>query len=168
MTSWRVFPLEFGNFSSSALDGVMGHAPRSRTAASSLVLPGSRHAATKAAADPGRAESTQEQGGTGYPTTQAPAGPVFYRCTTLWCSVCPGHGAVEAAWHWCIESGLHDNPAAFPLPLDFCKHACRGSFDAHPEAVAKGDTPQHPPDTYLSLRGWGKGLAWVNGFNLGW
>ncbi len=26
----------------------------------------------------------------------------------------------------------------------------------------------HPPDTWVDLRGWGKGLLWVNGFNLGW
>ncbi len=24
------------------------------------------------------------------------------------------------------------------------------------------------PDTFLSTHGWGKGVAWVNGFNLGW
>eukprot|EP00884_Botryococcus_braunii_P022535 jgi/Botrbrau1/8966/Bobra.0148s0075.2 len=24
------------------------------------------------------------------------------------------------------------------------------------------------PDTFLSVKGWGKGLAWINGFNLGW
>jgi hypothetical protein len=24
------------------------------------------------------------------------------------------------------------------------------------------------PDTYLDMRGWGKGLLWVNGNNLGW
>ncbi|BDA42797.1 beta-galactosidase [Coccomyxa sp. Obi] len=26
----------------------------------------------------------------------------------------------------------------------------------------------HPPDTWADIRGWGKGLLWVNGFNLGW
>lgn len=26
----------------------------------------------------------------------------------------------------------------------------------------------HPPDTWVDMRGWGKGLLWVNGFNLGW
>lgn len=26
----------------------------------------------------------------------------------------------------------------------------------------------HPPDTFLDMTGWGKGLVWVNGFNLGW
>ena len=26
----------------------------------------------------------------------------------------------------------------------------------------------HPPDTFLDMSGWGKGLVWVNGFNLGW
>ena len=24
------------------------------------------------------------------------------------------------------------------------------------------------PDTYIDVRGWGKGLLWVNGVNLGW
>lgn len=24
------------------------------------------------------------------------------------------------------------------------------------------------PDTYLDVQGWGKGIAWVNGHNLGW
>lgn len=24
------------------------------------------------------------------------------------------------------------------------------------------------PDTYINVRGWGKGLAFINGFNLGW
>lgn len=26
----------------------------------------------------------------------------------------------------------------------------------------------HLPDTFVSVRGWGKGLAWINGHNLGW
>ena len=26
----------------------------------------------------------------------------------------------------------------------------------------------HPPDTFLDMAGWGKGLVWINGFNLGW
>jgi hypothetical protein len=26
----------------------------------------------------------------------------------------------------------------------------------------------HLADTYLALHGWSKGIAWVNGFNLGW
>lgn len=26
----------------------------------------------------------------------------------------------------------------------------------------------HPPDTWADMRGWGKGVLWVNGFNLGW
>ena len=26
----------------------------------------------------------------------------------------------------------------------------------------------HPADTFLDMAGWGKGLVWVNGFNLGW
>ena len=26
----------------------------------------------------------------------------------------------------------------------------------------------HLPDTFVSVRGWGKGLVWINGHNLGW
>jgi hypothetical protein len=26
----------------------------------------------------------------------------------------------------------------------------------------------HAPDTWADMRGWGKGLLWFNGFNLGW
>lgn len=26
----------------------------------------------------------------------------------------------------------------------------------------------HLADTFVSVRGWGKGLIWINGFNLGW
>ena len=35
------------------------------------------------------------------------------------------------------------------------------------ESTAKGPTG-HLPDTFLTLKGWGKGVAYVNGFNLGW
>jgi len=34
------------------------------------------------------------------------------------------------------------------------------------EAASEGKG--HPPDTFLDMTGWGKGLVWVNGFNLGW
>eukprot|EP00884_Botryococcus_braunii_P022552 jgi/Botrbrau1/8981/Bobra.0148s0087.1 len=42
----------------------------------------------------------------------------------------------------------------------------RGSIniDASGENMVDG----HLADTYLSMDGWGKGLAWINGFNLGW
>lgn len=38
------------------------------------------------------------------------------------------------------------------------------------EAVGGGGAEGggHPADTYLATHGWGKGIAWVNGFNLGW
>jgi hypothetical protein len=26
----------------------------------------------------------------------------------------------------------------------------------------------HPADTFLDMTGWGKGLLWINGFNVGW
>ena len=48
-------------------------------------------------------------------------------------------------------------------PLD----AGRGTF------MIKGSDHEdglhgHLPDTFVSVRGWGKGLAWINGHNLGW
>lgn len=59
-------------------------------------------------------------------------------------------------------------------PLAGCKHqqlkslnAGRGTF------TIKGSDHEdglhgHLPDTFVSVRGWGKGLAWINGHNLGW
>ncbi|KAK9828756.1 hypothetical protein WJX72_001937 [[Myrmecia] bisecta] len=41
----------------------------------------------------------------------------------------------------------------------------RGTFTLGADTL--GDNGHHP-DTYLSVKGWGKGVAWVNGFNLGW
>ena len=43
---------------------------------------------------------------------------------------------------------------------------CRGHLDIDGN-TARGHTG-HLPDTYISVRGWGKGLAFINGFNLGW
>lgn len=43
---------------------------------------------------------------------------------------------------------------------------CRGHFDIDSNTV-RGSTG-HLPDTYVGVRGWGKGLAFINGFNLGW
>jgi hypothetical protein len=40
----------------------------------------------------------------------------------------------------------------------------RGWFDAG----TKGDAVEHMADTWADMRGWGKGLLWVNGANLGW
>ncbi len=42
---------------------------------------------------------------------------------------------------------------------------CRGTFQADKGAEGGGE---HPPDTFLAVPGFEKGLAWVNGFNLGW
>ena len=42
---------------------------------------------------------------------------------------------------------------------------CRGHFSVE-ERVSK--RTGYPADTFLDLSGWGKGLVWVNGFNLGW
>mgnify|MGYP001809956363 CR=1 FL=1 len=37
-----------------------------------------------------------------------------------------------------------------------------------PPSDVEANGGHHPPDTYLDVRGWGKGIAWVNGVNLGW
>ena len=44
---------------------------------------------------------------------------------------------------------------------------CRGTFTIDESLVGSG-LEGHLPDTFASVRGWGKGLAWINGFNLGW
>mmetsp|Transcript_13310 Transcript_13310/g.40276 ORF Transcript_13310/g.40276 Transcript_13310/m.40276 type:complete len:730 (-) Transcript_13310:513-2702(-) len=41
----------------------------------------------------------------------------------------------------------------------------RGTFKADKGELGGGE---HPPDTFLAMPGFVKGLAWVNGFNLGW
>ncbi|KAK9824996.1 hypothetical protein WJX81_007218 [Elliptochloris bilobata] len=38
----------------------------------------------------------------------------------------------------------------------------------HLEDIRGGVDRGHPADTFLAMHGWGKGLLWVNGFNLGW
>ena len=43
--------------------------------------------------------------------------------------------------------------------------ACRATFKADPELRG---TNGHLPDTFLSTPGWHKGVAFINGFNLGW
>jgi hypothetical protein len=44
---------------------------------------------------------------------------------------------------------------------------CRGTFNVNATEAPKG-IDGHLADTFVSVRGWGKGLLWVNGFNLGW
>lgn len=45
----------------------------------------------------------------------------------------------------------------------------RGTFEIAADTKARhGSNGGHLPDTYLSTPGWIKGVAWVNGFNLGW
>ncbi|KAL4433782.1 hypothetical protein ABPG75_000223 [Micractinium tetrahymenae] len=43
-----------------------------------------------------------------------------------------------------------------------------GTFSVDGTLARGGGGGAHPADTYLSTKGWGKGIAWVNGFNLGW
>ena len=42
---------------------------------------------------------------------------------------------------------------------------CRATFKADPKLRG---TNGHLPDTFLSTPGWHKGVAFINGFNLGW
>lgn len=44
---------------------------------------------------------------------------------------------------------------------------CRGTFTINGSDHEEGMNG-HLPDTFVSVRGWGKGLAWINGHNLGW
>lgn len=41
-------------------------------------------------------------------------------------------------------------------------------FEFWVDPQRRGLYEAHPPDTYLALHGWGKGVAFVNNFNLGW
>lgn len=43
---------------------------------------------------------------------------------------------------------------------------CRGTIDID-QNTGRGHTG-HLPDTYVNVRGWSKGLVFVNGVNLGW
>ncbi len=58
----------------------------------------------------------------------------------------------------------------YPLPLDnlqalaFAPGAPSGEWPAFYRGVLEVDTPA---DTFLALPGWTKGVAWINGFNLG-
>ena len=44
---------------------------------------------------------------------------------------------------------------------------CRGTWTIDGAGALRG-SEGHLADTYLDTHGWGKGVAWVNGFNLGW
>ena len=79
-------------------------------------------------------------------------GPVIYRYTLLLHVVCP----------LVLTRMLFDlEPAQISgLP------SRRGYLDIDSN-TGRGHTG-HLPDTYISVRGWGKGLAFINSFNLGW
>lgn len=89
--------------------------------------------------------------------------PAFYR----W--------AAGALW-WRTPRGLPAGcPAASCSPAAHhpgdAEHApapCSGTFSVDDALARAGGGGGHPADTYLSVKGWGKGVAWVNGFNLGW
>lgn len=46
--------------------------------------------------------------------------------------------------------------------------SCSGTFSIAGAVARTGGGGAHPADTFLSTKGWGRGIAWVNGFNLGW
>lgn len=56
-----------------------------------------------------------------------------------------------------------------------CRHAaaapaaacCRGNFSIDGTTALRG-ADGHLADTYLAMHGWGKGIAWINSFCLGW
>ena len=52
-------------------------------------------------------------------------------------------------------------------PAAVTSDAGRGTFTIKGSAHEDG-LHGHLPDTFVSVRGWGKGLAWINGHNLGW
>ncbi len=52
-------------------------------------------------------------------------------------------------------------------PAMFAAASDRGSFAINASEAVRG-LEGHLADTFVSVRGWGKGLIWVNGFNLGW
>ena len=51
-------------------------------------------------------------------------------------------------------------------PLAAC--CCRGVLEVGSESLVGQGTGRRPANTFLATHGWGKGIAWVNGFNLGW
>ena len=57
----------------------------------------------------------------------------------------------------------------FPIPLDdLSRLKFSAGFPMHFPAFLRGSfVVDQPADTYLALTGWTKGLAWLNGFNLG-
>ena len=57
------------------------------------------------------------------------------------------------------QAGIHQQLS----PVD----AGRGTFTIKASDHEDG-LHGHLPDTFVSVRGWGKGLAWINGHNLGW
>lgn len=52
------------------------------------------------------------------------------------------------------------------LPCKLCWCCCRGHL--HIDEPIRPAASGQLPDSYLALQDWGKGVAFVNGFNLGW
>jgi beta-galactosidase len=70
--------------------------------------------------------------------------------------------AVTPATSASLVALLDDPAACCRLPA-----VCRGGFSIDDASATRGSSG-HLADTYLAVHGWGKGIAWVNGFNLGW
>ena len=80
--------------------------------------------------------------------------------------------------NWTVHP-LHLGEGLPPLPWRSRGHSLLPNSSAPPapafvrfefwvDPQRKGLYEAHPPDTYLALHGWGKGVAFVNNFNLGW
>ncbi|KAK9816677.1 hypothetical protein WJX72_003581 [[Myrmecia] bisecta] len=73
-----------------------------------------------------------------------------------------------------INGMVHTGWRLFPLELDIPGDLQPGDdgpvFVRGSVHVGAGllEGHEHPPDTFIDLTGWGKGLAWINDFNLGW
>ncbi len=56
----------------------------------------------------------------------------------------------------------------YPLPLTNLSRLCYGGAVDGPAFHRGFFEVDDPADTWLALPGWTRGLAWINGFNLGW
>ena len=71
------------------------------------------------------------------------------------------------------SSWFNENPPVFNVCAQVRRKnalpqiaSCRGTINI--DSTLRNPASGHLPDTYINVRGWGKGLAFINGFNLGW
>ena len=68
--------------------------------------------------------------------------------------------SIQPANHF--DNLLLDHTSQLPTPS-------RGYFELNASSAAlRSSSTGQLPDTSLDVRAWHKGVAWVNGFNLGW